>query len=450
MLDVDPALDARLGAFFEHIEASLLPSALTDIATPAPSPRRRTINLVAGLAAIALVAASVTLFAVELSNHHAPAKSSLPSSAAQLKRMPLFGNGGIPKSARVLIPLTRGHGSVRLKTFVPTGTLLLQFDCAGPGSFSINSTNRVVGNTLEQCSTSFGVSTLTVDDAISVGDLRCSPGGQDRCSRAYDGTPITLDITAAPSMSWEILVVETTVWFPELQPPKPDSQLLVGDTFGTGSTTLQTFTVAPDESILGQVLCSSPIAGQTLEILPNALWPNGEQVQCFVFNAHGGFSISFAGNAVSSSGSSGLGPVSVQFTAGPSISWEVQISEGPSGIILPELGNQGPVTHDVSLAPADYGLGSAILPSFTTDKQYTMAFSCSGAGSLTIVIGGVAHTATTQCGGHTGWFTPPNQAPGQSLSLSVEASPGVGWEIQPEHVYGSSWGAGGANMSNGS
>ena len=96
------------------------------------------------------------------------------------------------------------------------------------------------------------------------------------------------------------------------------------------------------------------------------------------------------------------------------------------------------------------GTGSEVLPSFTTDKDYTMAFSCAGAGSLTITIGGVPYVATTQCGGHTGWFTPPNQVPGQPLSLSVEASPSVAWEIQPEQVYGSTWGAGGPNMSNNS
>jgi hypothetical protein len=308
----------------------------------------------------------------------------------------------------------------------------------------------VIDNTLEQCSTSFGVTTQTVEGAVSIGDLHCPPGGQSQCSGGYDGKAMTLDITAAPAMSWEILVAETSVWFPGFQPPPADSQLLVGDQFGTGSTTLQTFTVAPDESILGQVLCSAPTAGKTLEIAPDPLWPNGAQVQCFVYSPHGGFSIFYEGNAVSDSGSSGLGPVNVRFTADPSISWEVQISAGPSGIILPELGNQGPVTQDVSVAPAEYGIGSAVLPSFTADKQYTMAFSCSGAGSLTIVIGGVAHTATTLCGGNTGWFTPPNQVSGRPLSLSVQASPGVGWEIQPEQVYGSSWGAGGPNMSNGS
>lgn len=445
MVDIDPGLDTKLRAFFERIEACPPPSALTDIRTPAPSRRRRTINLVAGVAAVAVVTASVTLFAVELGNRHAPAKPSLPASAALLKKMPLLGNGGIPKSAHVLISLTRGHGSMRLKTLVPTGTLLIQYDCAGPGAFNISSTNGVVGSDLPQCSTSFGVTTMTVAGAATAGD-NCSPSG--RCPSGYDGKPITLDITAAPSMSWEILVAETTVWFPPLEPPQADSQLLVGPTFGTGSATLPTFSVAPYESIRATVLCSSPTSGKTLEIAAYALWPDGQRIQCFVYNPTGGTSVFIAGPAVSSTGASALGPISLRFTADPSISWEVQVSEGPDGILLPELGNQGPVTQSVGVAQPSIGIGSAVLPSFTTNQHYTMAFSCSGAGSLTITIGGVPYVATTLCGGNTGWFTPANQAPGQSLSLSVQASPGVGWEIQPEQVYGSTWGAGGPNMSN--
>jgi hypothetical protein len=450
MVEMDPGLDTKLRAFFDRIEASPAPSALTDIATPAPSRRRRTINLVVGFAAVAVVAAGVTLFGVELGNHHAPAKSELPPSAAQLKKMPLLGNGGIPTSARVLIPLTRGHGSQRLKTIVPSGTLLLQFDCAGPGSFSINSTNRVIGNRLDQCSSSFGVTTLTVDGAFT-GAPGCPPGVS--CPTGYDGTPVTLDITAAPSTSWEILVAETTVWFPPLDPLQADSQLLVGPTVGAGSTTLPTFSVAPDESVRATVLCSSATSGKTLEIAPDAVWPEGQQVPCFAYNSDTGMPksgtpISYVGPAVSTTGSSGLGPISTQFSADPSINWEIQVSEGPDGILLPELGNQGPVTQNVSIAPQAMGIGSAVLPSFTPHKDYTVAFSCSGAGSLTIVIGGVDRTATTQCGGHTGWFTPPDQVPGQPLSLSVVAAPGVGWEIQPEQLYGSTWGAGGPNMSN--
>ena len=435
MVEIDPGLDTRLRAYFDHIEASTPPSNLTDAEAYAPHRRRGMINLFAGLAAVAVVAASVTLFAVELRNHHGPAPAvtpSLPASAALLKQMPLMGQGGVPGFVHVVLPLTRGSGSMRLKTFVPQGTLYLQFDCAGPGSFKISSTNRVIGNDLAQCSTSFGVTTLTID----------GPKG-------YDGKPLTLSITAAPSMSWEIFIAETGGWLPPLMPPQADYQVLVPITDGTGSITLPTFSVAPDESITVNLFCNSGTSGKALEIAPNPLWPDGQQVSCLVFNADGSISMDGFGPAVSDSGSSGLGPISLQFTADPSVSWEVQITEGPTGIILPELGNLGPVTQDVGVAPKAIGMGSAVLPSFTTNQHYTIAFSCSGAGSLTVISSGVAHVATTLCGGHTGWFTPPHQVPGQPVSLSVEAPSSVGWEIQAVQVYGSTWGAGGATMPNG-
>jgi hypothetical protein len=448
MVDVDPGLDTKLRAFFDHIEASTPPSALADITTSTPTRRRRTINVVAGLAAVAVVAASITLFAVELGTHRGPAKSSLPASAAQLKRMPLLGNGGIPKSAHVLIPLTRGHGSARLKTFVPAGELLLQLDCAGPGSFKITSTNGVVDNTVEHCSTSSGVTTLTAEGNNSYNGKQC-PSNAD-CGNGYDDKPLTLEVEAAPATSWEILVAETTVWFPQLPPVQPDYQVLVPLTYGAGSITLPTFSVAPDEYIRASIICNAGASGDSLQIAPNPLWPNGQQVSCLVFNSDGSITVNEFGPAVPNSGTDGLGPISLQLEAGPSVNWQVEVTAGPSGIILPELGNQGPVTQSVGVAPASMGTGSEVLPSFTTDKDYTMAFSCAGAGSLTITIGGVPYVATTQCGGHTGWFTPPNQVPGQPLSLSVEASPSVAWEIQPEQVYGSTWGAGGPNMSNNS
>ena len=190
----------------------------------------------------------------------------MPSSAAQLKRMPLIGNGEIAKSARVLIPLTRGHGSARLKTFVPTGELLLQFDCAGPGSFRISSTDGVVDNTLARCSTSFGVTTLTVEGNNSVNGKKCPTNFE--CGNGYADTALTLEISAAPTTSWEILVAETTVWFPVTDIRQADAQPLLGPTFGAGSTTLQAFTVAPDESIRGNVLCSSSTPGRTSRLRP--------------------------------------------------------------------------------------------------------------------------------------------------------------------------------------
>ena len=121
MLDIDPGLDAKLRAFFDHIEACVPPSILSDVKADPPRRRRAMINLFAGVVAVAVVAASVTLFAVELTSHRTT------SSASLLKKMPLLGSGGVPASAHVLIPLTRGHGSLRLRTFVPQGMVFIQF-----------------------------------------------------------------------------------------------------------------------------------------------------------------------------------------------------------------------------------------------------------------------------------------------------------------------------------
>ena len=160
MIDIDPGLDTQLQAFFEHIEASAPPPGLTDIDVTAPARRRRAINLMAGLAAAAVVAGSVAVFALELRSHNAPAPgpattSSSPSgrpsaSPSALKKMPLLGTAGIPASAHEVMPLRRGQGSVVLKSFVPQGTLYIQFDCAGPGPFKIISTDRVIGDGLLQ------------------------------------------------------------------------------------------------------------------------------------------------------------------------------------------------------------------------------------------------------------------------------------------------------------
>ena len=437
MLDIDPGLDPKLRAFFDHIEGLTPPSRLTDISPVAPDHRRRMINVFAGLAAVAVIAASVTLFAVELRGHRssAPVVASTSPSSSLLKRMPLFGNGGVPTSARVVIPLTRGRGSVRLKTFIPRGTLLLQFDCAGPSNVEITPNSRLIPIVFARCSMFSGVTTTAIDG---------SSGFQGK--QGYDGTPLTLSITAPRATSWEILVADTTLWFPSVLPVQADQQVLVPLTYGTGSTTLPAFSVAPDESVRVNIVCNSGTSGKGLEIAPNPLWPDGQQVQCLTFNADGSISMMGFGPAVSSSGSGGLGPFGLQFEADPLVSWQIQITEGPEGIILPELGNLGPVTQNVGVAATELGMGSAALPAFTTSQHYTIAFSCSGAGSLTVVTAGVAHVATTNCGGNTGWFTPPAQVPGRPVSLSVDAPSSVGWEIEPVQVYGSTWGAGGATM----
>jgi hypothetical protein len=429
MIDIDPGLDSKLRGFFEHIESSTPPAGLTDIDVAVPDRGRRPVfNMFAGLAAAAVVAAGIALFAIELRGHDnpapGPAARSASPSASQLKAMPLLGDSGVPTAAHVVIPLTRGQGSLQLQTFVPQGTLYIQFDCLGPGRYEIASTNHVIDNVLEQCSTDIGVTTLTIEGP-----------------KAYDDKPLTLRVTADPSMRWEVYVAQSSVLLPPLPTLQPDRQIVMPVTYGTGSAALPAFTIGPGETAIVQLECNSGSSADSLELSGDSILFQGKPtLQCSQTSSNG------VGVAWPFPSSSGV--INAQITADPLVNWEVQVIDGPDGIGLPEKGNLGPVTSDVSVAPAAFGIGSAEVPPFTPDQRYTMAFSCSGAGSLTIIIGGVTYVATTLCGGNTGWFTPPNQVPGQPLPLSVEAAPSVGWEIQPEQIYGSTWGAGGPNMSN--
>jgi hypothetical protein len=223
MIDIDPGLDSKLRGFFEHIESSTPPAGLTDIDVAVPDRGRRPVfNMFAGLAAAAVVAAGIALFAIELRGHDnpapGPAARSASPSASQLKAMPLLGDSGVPTAAHVVIPLTRGQGSLQLQTFVPQGTLYIQFDCLGPGRYEIASTNHVIDNVLEQCSTDIGVTTLTIEGP-----------------KAYDDKPLTLRVTADPSMRWEVYVAQSSVLLPPLPTLQPDRQIVMPVTYGTGS-----------------------------------------------------------------------------------------------------------------------------------------------------------------------------------------------------------------------
>jgi hypothetical protein len=406
MVDMDPGLDTKLRAFFEHIEASTPPSGLTDIDLAAPDRRRRTLSLFAGVAAAAVIAASVAVFGLELRSHHkssGPAVTSAPpsasSSASQLKKMPLLGSAGVPASAHVVIPVTTGQGSVRLQTFVPQGTLYVQFDCAGPGPFKIASTNQVIGNDHLQCSSAFGVTTFTVE----------SP-------KVYDNKPLTFQVTAGPSMAWEVFVAQSRVPLPQFT-VMPDEQVLVPVTYGTGPTTLPTFSVPPGETLKVESACNSGSSADTLEMVGNGSFGDDVQYQCTDPSGVVGTGSSMSGPVGTSSG-----PITVHVKADPSIGWEILITAGPGPLELQSSGT-------APAAPAAFGMGSASLPTFTPTKTYSIAVVCAGAGTLTIGSSSFTHMATPTCVGLTDSFTPADQVPGQPVSLTVDAPTSVGWEI---------------------
>jgi|HubBroStandDraft_6_1064221.scaffolds.fasta_scaffold02395_11 hypothetical protein len=411
MVDIDPALDTKLRAFFERIEASPAPPGLTNVDVTAPARGRRSINLLAGVAAAAVVAGSVAVFAIALRSHEAPAASTTPraspststlppSSASALKTMPMLGAGGIPASAHEVIAVTRGQGSVLLQRFVPQGTLYIQFDCAGPGGFKIASTDHVVGNDLTQCSSSFGVTTLTVGTP-----------------RAYDNKPLTLQVTADASMLWEVYVAESRPPLPAFE-VKPDERVLVPLTYGTGSITLPTFSVGPGEWLDVLDACNSGTSADTLEIVGN-LFTFGDDKQYQCSNPMGSGGLGFGSGPP---GPGGSGPISARVKADPSISWEILITEGPTALGLPSSG-------DVAVAPPAYGMGSAELPAFTSTQPWTIAVVCSGVGTLSVGSPTFTQTATPGCVGTTQYLTPSSEVLGQPVSLSVNAPPGMGWEI---------------------
>ena len=318
MIDVDPGLDAKLQAFFEHIEASIPPAGLTDIDTSVPARTRRTFNLFAGLAAATVIAGSVAVFALELRSHNTPgpgpaATSASPSarpsaSPSALKKMPLLGSAGIPASAHEVMPLTRGQGSVLLQTFVPQGTLYIQFDCAGPGPFKFLSTDHVIGNGQLQCSSDIGVTTITVG----------SP-------KVYDDKPLTLQVTADGSMTWEIYIAESRPPLPELT-VEPDQRVLVPVTYGTGSITLPTFSVGPDEWLDVREACNSGSSADAIEMVGNTYFGDDAQYGC------SGADGSFGGGGSGPPGPGGSGPISVRVITAPAISWEILITEGPTAL----------------------------------------------------------------------------------------------------------------------
>jgi hypothetical protein len=295
--------------------------------------------------------------------------------------------------------MTRGRGSVQLKSFVPQGTLYIQFTCSGPGSFDINSTNGVIGNDLQQCSSTFGASTITVEG-----------------SKTYDDKPLTLNVTADPSMVWEVYVAQSRAPLPQFT-VLPDEQVLVPVTYGTGSITLPTYSPGPDEWVKVQEACNSGSSADTLELVGNP-FSFGSETQYGCSNPSG----SGGGSGSSPTGGRGGGPMSVNVKADPSISWEILITEGPTFIGLDS-------SADVEAAPAVFGMGPDTLATFSPTQTYSVAFVCSGVGGLTIASSSFTHIATPTCGGGSDSFTPPDQVPGQPVVLSVDAPKSVGWEI---------------------
>ena len=307
MIDLDPDLRNKLRAKYNRIRAEHPPAALANFDPVVARPRRKVVNLLIGGAAIALVAAGVATFALQLSAHrHAttPAATAPAITASSNQQIPQ----GFPRLTPVLpmdaIPLfvgdTYAEGSASLPTFTPTKPYLIEYACLGTGSIAILSSRGSVHFTSESC-VSPGINGLMVP--------------QDQIT----GKPVSLRVEATASTAWELRVMQYSGDAPppyEGAPPSPHPGYdpgeitLIPDTHGKGSATLPTFT--PNTLYLRSVVsCSGP---GSLEIIGSDSSTYTTE-SCEVPSIGGGYG----------EGAKPGVPISLTIKADPGTTWEITV-----------------------------------------------------------------------------------------------------------------------------
>ncbi len=366
MPDIDSPLDTRLQSFFEEIKAQGLPGQLAAFKPGTARTGRRLLNLFAGAAGIAVVAAGVAAFAVELNGHH-DVGSLIPggqsSSSPMVGPTPPF-RPSVPTDAhgvKVLIPVTYGTGPKTLPTVVlgPNEALGYEYGCISDHPTTIATTMALVANRVFD--TSGGWSNFLVDGCsnpkgASAGSEMSNGGGGILNRHIYRSTTtpapsqstISLRVKTEASVNWVVLVYEfpsTSSWViippiptsttssspaPSLAPgvAPPGATVLVPLTYGTGPATLPTFTWAPNDMLYIADGCGSGVIGDTVTFAGDNSTFDGD----FVTGQCSG-PVTLAGGSGTSGGAGG--PVSLTVKAGASLKWAVFIYEAPPGLLGP-------------------------------------------------------------------------------------------------------------------
>jgi hypothetical protein len=266
MIDIDPKLDLRLRAKFDRIEAELPPQRLTDFRPAATRRRHRSLNVIAGAVAIAVVAGAAAVFAVELGGHSRVAPPVASVQGGSLPKMPVYSPApppphvyphvpmplygtGFPRSWHIVIPVSKHTGSAVLPTFLPEGYTYIQYACVGPGHLEIVTADGTVKENLKPCSNA----PVPVDAEIS--------GAYGPLS----GAPVALKVITNANVRWEIVVAETAtpLILPTLPPLPANARVLVPLTTGLGVAVLPSF---PTQHFINvQYWCSGP-GGITVDI----------------------------------------------------------------------------------------------------------------------------------------------------------------------------------------
>ncbi len=254
MIDMDPGLRTRLRAKYDRIKAENPPATLANFDPIVARPRRQVLNLIIGAAAIAIVAAGIATFALQLSAHlhgTTPAATAPATTASSNQQIPQGFPRLSPFVPASVLPLlvndTYGEVSASLPTFTPTKPYSIQYACLGTGSIDILSSDGSVHFTSESC-VSPGINGLLVP--------------QDQIT----GKPVSLRVETTAPTAWELRVMQYSGGAPppfEGAPPSPHpgydpgETTLIPDTHGEGSATLPAFT--PNTLYYRSVVsCSGP------------------------------------------------------------------------------------------------------------------------------------------------------------------------------------------------
>jgi hypothetical protein len=311
MVEIDPGLDARLGAFFDHYGAEAMPSRLATFDQSAKPKRRSAVQLFAGAISVAVIAAGIAVLTIELRSHDNPAPSPAGTSSGVRSSLPSAAQmtAPLPSSSRTVIPVSRGRGAATLQSFTPDGVLFIEYACVGEGTFAVELTNSDVAS------------------YVASNVVACSPDGTAASVQGVivpaiapiGGRPLTLKVSADPTTNWEVVVADGGPVLPGLTldfSGAPAGALaLVEGMYGTGTTSVGPFT--PTGPLYVRYACAG--TGTINFAASNSF----EQI-----NTRGGCMNGAVGTALLSVQSL-KGPVELSVGAAPKGLWEILVYELP-------------------------------------------------------------------------------------------------------------------------
>jgi hypothetical protein len=348
MPDVDSRLEGRLRSFLDEVKAHPLPPQLADFTPATVRSGRKVLNVLAGTVAVAVVAATSAVFAIDLHGRHgagSPIPAGKPAVTSTPKPTPTptpsipAADNALPSGAKVLIPPTYGTGTETLPTVTlgPNEGIWIEYSCSSGDATPFNSiflSGRGVPAFL-------GPNSLFWLHEFSTPN-RCSgtlptDGGQ--------GGPLSVRFNAAhPSVTWMIRAYEfpsqailstapaylTGPNYPGSTPPFLDApapagaNVLIKVTYGSGSETLPTVTVTPHEPLIIEGGCISTSASADVLTIGSGDPAFDGSIgigQCYYGTSTGGSS----GGPV---GSGAGGRLTLRVEAAPSLRWVILVYEG--------------------------------------------------------------------------------------------------------------------------